>query len=221
MSPSVCKAVRFAGEFTCSGSVKRESMAENSAPNVGLRIRSLRDRLGLSLRALSELCGLSINAISQIERGENSPTVSTLHRLAIALDVPITDLFQEEAKQKTVFVKRNQGLRSQSDGAIMESLGIGLFNQRLEPFRMVIQSGSGNLNDPVAHAGEEFIHCLEGEIDYLISDCVFRLEQGDSLLFDATQMHGYLNKKDKQAVVLMVFLAYQDSQITRKMHLLM
>ena len=102
----------------------------------------------------------------------------------------------------------------------MESLGIGLFNQQLEPFRMVIQPGSGNWNDPVTHSGEEFIHCLEGKIDYTIADRIFRLEQGDSILFDATQMHGYRNPFDKQAVVLMVFLAYQDPQIVRRMHML-
>ena len=101
----------------------------------------------------------------------------------------------------------------------MESLGIGLFNQQLEPFRMVIQPGSGNWKDPVTHSGEEFIHCLEGEIDYMIADRVFSLVQGDSLLFEATQMHGYRNQTDKQAVVLMVFLAYQDPQIVRKLHL--
>lgn len=194
-------------------------MAETSAPKVGIRLRTLRDQQDLSLRALAEECGLSINAISLIERGENSPTVSTLHRLASALNVPITDFFQEESRQTTVFVKRDQGLRSQSDGAVMESLGIGLFNQRLEPFRMVIQPGSGNWNDPVSHSGEEFIHCIEGEIDYMISDRVFRLEQGDSLLFDATQMHGYRNPTIKQAVVLMVFLAYQDTQLVRELHL--
>ena len=194
-------------------------MVANSEPRVGTRLRALRDQQGLSLRALAEECGLSINAISLIERGENSPTVSTLHRLAIALKVPITDFFQDESRQTTVFVKRDQGLRSQSDGAVMESLGIGLFNQQLEPFRMVIQPGSGNWGDPVLHSGEEFIHCLEGEIEYMIDDRFFRLEQGDSLLFDATQLHGYRNYTEKQAVVLMVFLAYQDPHIVRKMHL--
>ena len=85
-------------------------MVENSEPNVGSRLRSIRDQNGLSLRALAERCGLSINAISQIERGENSPTVSTLHRLATAFGVHITDFFQEETKQTIVLVKRNQGL---------------------------------------------------------------------------------------------------------------
>ncbi|MFZ2097760.1 MAG: helix-turn-helix transcriptional regulator, partial [Anaerolineales bacterium] len=83
-------------------------MSENSEPNVGMRLRSLREEQGLSLRALAERCGLSINSISQIERGENSPTVSSLHRLATALKVPIATFFQDETKQTIVFVKRDR-----------------------------------------------------------------------------------------------------------------
>jgi transcriptional regulator with XRE-family HTH domain len=193
-------------------------MSENSEPNVGARLRSMRDRRGYSLRALAERCGLSINAISQIERGENSPTVSTLHRLANALGVQITDFFQEEAKQKTVLVKRDQGLRSQSNGVVMESLGTGLSNQQLEPFRMVIQPGGGQIDDPVSHSGQEFVHCLEGEIEYTVGGRVVWLEQGDSLLFDATQLHGYRNQTDRRVVILIVFLAFQDLQLTRQLH---
>jgi transcriptional regulator with XRE-family HTH domain len=193
-------------------------MAENPEPNVGTRLRRMRDRQGYSLRALAERCGLSINAISQIERGENSPTVATLQRLANALGVQITDFFQEEARQKTVLVKRDQGLRSQSNGVIMESLGMGLSDQQLEPFRMVIQPGGGQMDDPVSHSGQEFIYCLEGEIEYTVGGRVVRLEQGDSLLFDATQLHGYRNQTDQRAVILIVFLAFQDLQLTRQLH---
>ena len=71
-------------------------MIEQAEPNVGQRIRMLRDQRKLSLRALADRCGLSINAISLIERGENSPTVSSLHVLATALGVPITDFFEEK-----------------------------------------------------------------------------------------------------------------------------
>jgi len=168
---------------------------------------------------LAELCGLSINAISQIERGENSPTVASLHRLATAMNVPITDFFQDEARQTTVFVKRDLGLRSQSNGVIMESLGIGLFNQQLEPFRMIIQPGVEKVDDPISHSGEEFIHCMEGEIEYCVGERVFQLEQGDSLLFDATQMHSYRNRTNQRVVLLIIFLASQDVQGTQQLHL--
>jgi transcriptional regulator with XRE-family HTH domain len=194
-------------------------MAINSEPNVGSRLRFLRDQQGLSLRALAERCGLSINAISQIERGENSPTVSSLQRLASALNVPITDFFQEEARQTIVFVKRDLGLRTQSNGVLMESLGIGLFNQQLEPFRMTIGPGMGNINDPISHTGEEFIHCLEGEVEYCVGDRIFRLEQGDSLLFDATQKHAYRNGSRKDATIIIVFQVSRDLDHVQQLHL--
>jgi transcriptional regulator with XRE-family HTH domain len=194
-------------------------MAERIESRVGVRLRRLRDQQGLSLRVLAERCGLSINTISLIERGENSPTVSTLHRLASALDVPITDFFQEETKQTVVFVRRDMGLRSQSDGAVMESLGIGLFDQQLEPFRMTIEPEVGNIDDPVSHPGEEFVYCLEGEIDYSIGEHVFRLAQGDSLLFDATQQHAYRNPLRTPATILLVFQVSQDRHRVQRLHL--
>lgn len=188
-------------------------------PEVGLRLRALRNRLGLSLRALSERSGLSINAISQIERAENSPTVSTLHRLATALDISITDFFQEEDRQTVVYVKRDRGLRSRSNGVTIESLGIGLSDQKLEPFRIHIAPGVTNNQDPISHPGEEFTHCLEGEIEYIVGDRDYLLQPGDSLLFDATQMHAYHNRSDKPATLLVVFQSTQDRQLIRQLHL--
>lgn len=194
-------------------------MAKNSELHVGARLRSMREQRGLSLRVLAERSGLSINAISLIERGENSPTVSSLHHLADGLDVNITDFFQEEVKSSLVLVRQNQRLRSQRYGVLVESLGLGLSNQQMEPFRMVIQPDSGNLRDAVSHSGEEFIYCLDGEIEYTIGEHLVQLKRGDSLLFDATQSHGYRNRTSKQAVILMVFLAFQDPQLARQLHL--
>ena len=194
-------------------------MSSSNEPNVGLRIRSFRDRQGLTLRVVAERCGLSINAISQIERGENSPTVSTLHRLATALNLSITDFFNEESAQTIVFVKRNQGLSTTGGRISMESLGIGLRNQRLEPFRMMVRPGSGNLDDPISHSGEEFIHCLQGEVDCIVADKTYLLEQGDSLLFEATQPHAYYNPTGEPAMVLLIILATHDRQLVRQLHL--
>lgn len=193
-------------------------MSHITLPNVGARLRSLRDQQGLSLRALADRCGLSTNAISLIERGENSPTVSSLHRLATALDVPITDFFQEETRQKAVFIQRDMGLRSQSNGAVMESLGIGLFDQQLEPFRMTIAPGVSTRDDLVTHPGEEFVHCLEGELEYIVQGSIFRMHQGDSLLFDATQLHAYHNPTSFSATILVVFQASQDRQKVQRLH---
>lgn len=187
--------------------------------NVGLRLKAIREQQGLSLRALSELCGLSINSISQIERGGNSPTVSTLQRLATALKLPITDFFLDDARQTTIFVEHETGLRLQRNGVLMESLGIGLSSQQIEPFRFLIEPKVGNLDEPISHSGEEFVHCLSGQVDYCVEDRIFSLRPGDSLLFDATQFHAYRNQTDQPAELLVVFLASEDRQRVQQLHL--
>lgn len=191
---------------------------EETGLRVGARLRALREEQGLTLRGLADACGLSVNAISLIERGETSPTVSTLQRLAAALKVPITGFFQESTRRTAMLVRHSKGLRSLADGAEMECLGIGLDNQQLQPFRMVIAPGHGNFTDPVSHTGEEFVHCLVGEIDYLVGSDLFRLTEGDSLLFEAQQPHAYHNQSPAPATLLVIFQSGQDSHHIRRQH---
>lgn len=194
-------------------------MHSETTPNVGQRIRHLREQRNLSLRALAEQCGLSINAISKIERGENSPTVASLHLLASALSVPITEFFREASEQTTVFVKRGRRLRSQHSGMGIESLGIGLKDQRLEPFIVTLEQAAGTDSIPITHAGQEFVYCLEGEVEYEIAGETYHLEAGDSLLFESVQPHRFLNICDRPAAMLLVFYAQDGSPAARQRHL--
>jgi transcriptional regulator with XRE-family HTH domain len=188
--------------------------------NVGLRIREIRMEKGLALRKLAERCELSPNAISKIERGENSPTVSSLHKLALALDVPITDFFVREGELYAVHVKEGQGMRYHNSGIELESLGIGLPNQQLEPFRLTIEPGeTGTVDDPITHSGQEFVYCMEGELDYIVEGQHYPLEPGDSLLLEATRPHGWRNVTDKPVTILLIFQATAESHLARQRHL--
>lgn len=193
-------------------------MNQRCEPNIGLRLRMLRERQGLSLRALAQKSGLSINAISHIEHGEHSPTVSSLHLLATTLNVPITAFFEEVQEQTTVFVRRDQRLRSQANGFSMESLGIGLANQQLEPFLVVVEPGTKKTGDPITHLGEEFVYCLEGRIDYRVHHEVYQLEAGDSLLFQATQPHCFNNAGTQSATLIMIFQTAAGSHLAAVEH---
>ncbi|MBN2499171.1 MAG: helix-turn-helix transcriptional regulator [Anaerolineales bacterium] len=187
-------------------------------PNVGQTIRTLRNQQGFSLRDLSKRCGLSINAISKIERGENSPTVSSLHQLASALGLHIADFFRQQTNQYAVFVKASESTILRSDGITIESLGSGLPNQQLEPFKMIVAPHSGNVSEPVAHSGEEFIYCLAGRLEYFIGEEVFVLEPGDKLLFKATQPHSWCNLTNEPAEVILVFETNRNQPLPHKIH---
>ena len=60
---------------------------------IGRQIRDLRKTRGLTLKQMARRTNLSVSLLSQIERAESSASVSSLFKVATALDVPLTDLF--------------------------------------------------------------------------------------------------------------------------------
>jgi len=60
---------------------------------IGRSIRGLRKARSLTLKQMSRRTNLSVSLLSQIERAESSASVSSLFKVATALDVKITDLF--------------------------------------------------------------------------------------------------------------------------------
>jgi transcriptional regulator with XRE-family HTH domain len=193
-------------------------MTSWTEPQVGQIIRTLRAKKGLSLRELSDRSGLSFNAISKIERGENSPTVASLHKIASALEVHITDLFRQEIHQIAVFVRSEDSTLLRSDGITIESLGSGLPNQQLEPFKMIVSTHSGTFSEPVSHSGEEFVYCLSGRLEYVVGDETFVLEPGDKLLFKARQPHCWRNLGKEPAEVMLVLETDQGKPLPHKIH---
>ncbi len=172
---------------------------------VGQRIRDLRTSRGLSLRALAALSKLSTNAISLIERGDNSPTVSSLHNLATALAVPITAFFEQQPDGQVIHMKRDRRPVSETAGVRMENLGSGLPNQQLEPFLLLIEPGVSSTSSQITHSGEEFVYVLSGALVCRINEQEYNLEEGDSLLFLASQPHVYRNETRKAAQILIIF----------------
>jgi transcriptional regulator with XRE-family HTH domain len=177
---------------------------------VGLRIRMIRQRKGLSLRDLAEVSGLSINAISRIERGVNSPTVSSLRRLAEGLGISVVDIFKDETEETTAFVKREHRSRTQALGALIESLGTGLPDQNIEPFMFTIEPDAGSTTDLCVHPGEEFLYCLEGSIEYRIGNQIYQLSPGDSLLFKADQPHCFRNPSQIPAKFILILQEHEQ-----------
>ena len=60
---------------------------------IGQRIRQYRKDKSLTLKQMGRRTNLSVSLLSQIERAESSASVSSLYKIANALDVRIVDLF--------------------------------------------------------------------------------------------------------------------------------
>ena len=69
------------------------SPEENLHPVIGETVRNLRKEANLTLKQMARRTGLSVSLLSQIERAESSASISSLYKIASALDVRIQDLF--------------------------------------------------------------------------------------------------------------------------------
>src|ERR1700738_1461205 len=61
------------------------------------RIRSLRERQGITQEEFATRCGISVSFASLLERGERSPSYETLLQIAVALEMPVAELFRTAA----------------------------------------------------------------------------------------------------------------------------
>jgi len=172
---------------------------------VGRKIRELRSRQCLSLRALAERSGLNVNTLSLVENGKSSPSVSTLHQLALALDTPISTFFESEPlKKKVVFTPVKERPQVMFGKTQMQNLGKDLVGNAVQPFLVTLKSGAGSGEQMIVHTGHEFIYCLSGRIRYQIEGDEYYLNPGDSLVFEAHLPHCWENNSDEVAEILLV-----------------
>jgi two-component system, OmpR family, response regulator len=77
--------------------IKRKGLARSPEEElhkvIGSSIRELRKENGLTLKQMARRTSLSVSLLSQIERAESSASISSLYKIALALDTPITSLF--------------------------------------------------------------------------------------------------------------------------------
>jgi len=60
---------------------------------VGDRVRAVRKEKHLSMEKLAELAGIDYRQVFNIEHGKTNVTVSTLYNISRALDMSISELF--------------------------------------------------------------------------------------------------------------------------------
>jgi transcriptional regulator with XRE-family HTH domain len=69
--------------------------------SIGMRIKELRQSRHLSQESLAERVGISSKYLSSIERGKENPTLDTLIKLSMALNVELSDMFSISYYGKT------------------------------------------------------------------------------------------------------------------------
>ncbi len=73
---------------------QKSSMSENSLQLiVGKNIQKIRESKGISQQELAAKCNFEKSNMSRLEAGRVNPTLSTLEKVAKALDISLAELF--------------------------------------------------------------------------------------------------------------------------------
>lgn len=175
-----------------------------SEPQVGDIVRELRTRQGVSLRTLATRAGFSPSFVSQIERGQASPSIASLERLAHALGVTLGDFFRPAAAAVVTRAGGRAELTSAWSHAQIEALGPTGPGRAFEPMMITLAPGGQSGSRPYSHGGDEFAIVFEGEVRLTLGEETFQLARGDAATFSAETPHCWENLASKPARIVVV-----------------
>jgi transcriptional regulator with XRE-family HTH domain len=178
-------------------------LASEDVVQLGRVLRETRIAARLSVEALAAAARVSAGSISQIERGRGNPSFLTLRRLASALQVPLGHFLQgPDTSQMVVRADQRKHLRLPTEpGLVYELLTPGLGGE-LEVLRSQIPPGFDNRHQPFRHVGEECVHLLSGTLLVGISGRQFEMNEGDSITYDSSIPHYWVNASGDVAVII-------------------
>ena len=134
--------------------------------------------------------------LGQIERGESSPTIATLWKIATGFDVSFSSFVEDIEPHQPDFMHRKpklQQLHKQDDK--INVMPIFPFNESLgfEMYIIELLPGCMHLSSPHQKGVVEHVIPVSGFIEVFLHNKWHIVNQLEGLQFDASLLHGYRN----------------------------
>ena len=166
-------------------------MSEFINTTVAAQLKKARAEKGWSLDTTSQHCGVSKAMLGQIERGESSPTIARLWKIATGFELPLSDFLGQEPDQEPV----NKGL---IEGEVISIDTVFEFdpNTGIEMFKLIFAVDHEQYSEPHQLGVVEHIVVISGSMEYLYEGQWKPLNVGEKAKFLADQPHAYRNIGD-------------------------
>lgn len=166
-------------------------------------LRQLRSDRGWSLDRAATECGVSKAMLGQIERGESSPTVATLWKIASGFGASLSSFLEPPAaEQSGVSLRSADALRQRPAADAMLIAPLFPFDPRygFELFELTLLPGYERLSEPHSDGVVEHVIVVRGVMELLVRGVWQQLKEGEAVRFAADQPHGYRNAGTEPAV---------------------
>jgi transcriptional regulator with XRE-family HTH domain len=187
--------------------LKNPDATDDVRAAVGQAIRRAREGAGLSMRALARASEVSQPFLSQVEKGETSPSLSSLYRLAHALGVPPSQLMPPVSPPRGISVLRKGEGRelpvSEAPAAASGRLLSGGAGHLLEVVEYRVAPDE-DLGGWFESDGEMTVYVIDGEVEVTLErEGSWRLGAGEAISHPADIRHRWAAVGAGQARILL------------------
>ena len=166
---------------------------------IGNRIKNIRETKSISLKDLAERSGLSFDQISRIEDNKDFPSLAPLIKIARVLGMRLGTFLDDQDALGPVISRKEQIKEGVSFSTNQTSshthmnyfaLSPDKSGRHMEPFIIQVAPKDEEVEFVLSsHEGEEFIYCLEGELEISYGAENYILKAGDSIYYDSIVDH--------------------------------
>ena len=164
--------------------------------HLGRVVRDSRLQQRLTIADVASQAHISRGMVSKIENGQASMSLETLAKLSSVLGLSLASMFRDFDRPDggAQLIKADSGMevvrRGTKRGHTYRLLAYDKGPRKsFEPF-LITMDDSSEIFQSFEHPGTEFIHLLEGRIEYRHGQHTYLLEPGDSLSFRGEIPHG-------------------------------
>jgi transcriptional regulator with XRE-family HTH domain len=165
---------------------------------LGKQVRHFRTRAQFSLFDLAELSGVSRAMLSKVERGEKSPTLAIIARIAGGLNMSLSDLMGAEPDQadlslipfaqRIVFNDPETGFQRQMLSPSHLWNGVEFLLHRIPPGQ------SSGILSAYKVPTEKYLVVTEGTLTVQIGEKRYPIRKGDSFYFEIKSSYLFINE---------------------------
>jgi transcriptional regulator with XRE-family HTH domain len=174
---------------------------EDVIASIGPKVRQLRRQKNLSLQQLAERAGLSAAAIHKIEHNGMVPTITTLMKLAAALNRSVAYFVDEEQAEPAVLVRSDERKQvfTSKDGLELAGVSGPYGHFFMAGAVATMEAGADSGPKRMEHPGEELIFMLDGTMSFEVEGQEYTLRRGDALHFRTDRPHRWGNPSARPA----------------------
>ncbi len=173
-----------------------------SIPSIGEKLKKIRTSQNLTLDDVAKITTVSKPMLGQIERGQSSPTINTLWKIATGLKVPLSSLLQDQQVEYTVATMQTENVVIEDNGR-MRAYPLFAYDpvRNAETFYIEFDPGCNHHSEKHQDGVEEYIFVLQGKLKICLNGKTVTVEEKQALRFKADTSHVYSNPFEEICMV--------------------